>query len=232
VRLIYIVIGGGGKVGSFLARRLVERGHAVAVIEKNEKVCRALACELNAIVIHGDACDYHYQEEAQMDRAHVFAAVTGDDDDNLVACQLARISFKVPGLVARVNNPENETIFNLMGIDAISSTTIIAQLIESMSTIEHIITLHALRKGKIAVVELDIPPEGSEACGRRIKDLGLPPGCLFISLVRGDEVIIPHGGDTLQPGDAVIAVTSVDKEEDLRRVLLGDGPSSSKGSKE
>lgn len=204
----------------------------MAVIEKNEKICRKLACDLNAIVIHGDTCDYHYQEEAQMDRAHVFAAVTGDDDDNLVACQLARTSFQVPRLVARVNNPRSEDIFNLMGIDAISSTTIVAQLIESMSRVEDIITLHALRKGRMAVVELDIPPEGSKACGRRIKDLGLPRGCVFISLVRGDEVIIPHGADILQPGDAVIAVTSVDKEEDLRRVLLGDGPSSSERGRE
>ncbi|WP_287152981.1 NAD-binding protein [Candidatus Solincola tengchongensis] len=217
---MYIVIGGGGKVGSFLAERLIERKHAVAVIEKSERDCQRLARDLNALVIHGDACDYHSQEEAQMSRAHVFAAVTGDDDDNLTACQLARTSFGVPRLVARVNDPANEEIFNLMGIDAISSTTIVARLIESMSTVEDIITLHALRKGKVVVVEVDIPPGGSQACCRRIKEIGLPPGCVLISVVRGEEVIIPRGEDILQPGDSVIAVTAVDKEEELRRLLL------------
>jgi trk system potassium uptake protein TrkA len=218
---IYIVISGGGKVGSFLAERLVERGHAVTVIEKNEKACWKLATSIDAIVIHGDACDYHYQDEAEVIRAHVFAAVTGDDDDNLVACQLARTSFEVPRLVARVNNPKNEQIFTMLGIDAVSSTTIIAALIESMTTVGDIITLHTLHKGKLAMVELEIPPEGSDACTYDIGELELPPACVLISIVRGEEVIIPHGGDRIQAGDAVIAVTLVERKDDLREALLG-----------
>lgn len=207
-------------MGSSLAERLVDGGHAVTVIEKDEKTCWNLATAVDAIVINGDACDYHYQDEAQVNRAHVFAAVTGDDDDNLVACQLARTSFEVPRLVARVNNPKNEQIFTMMGIDVVSSTSIIAGLIESMTTVGDIITLHTMHKGKLAMVELDIPPEGSDACTYEIGELGLPLGCVLISIVRGDEVIIPHGGDRIQAGDAVIAVTLVDKEEALRRKLL------------
>ncbi len=131
-------------------------------------------------------------------------------------------------MVARVNDPANEEIFNLMGIDAISSTTIVARLIESVSTVEDIITLHALRKGKIVVVEVDIPPGGSQACYRKIKDLGLPPGCVLISMIRGEQVVIPRGEDILRPGDSVIAVTAVDKEEELRRLLLTGRPHTDK----
>lgn len=191
------------------------------MIEKDFDVCRQLAESLDAVIIHGDACDYNYQDEAQVNRANVFAAVTGDDDDNLVACQLARTSFGVPRLVARVNNPKNEPIFSAMGVDAVSSTFIVAGLIESTTMVHDIVTLHTLHKGKLAVVELDIPPDGSEACCRAVEDLGLPEGSVLISLVRGDEVIIPHGGDRILPGDQVIAITLTEREGQLRQVLLG-----------
>lgn len=219
MREIYIVISGGGKVGSFLAKRLVEKGHAVTVIEKNAEICEGLSSSLNVMVIHGDACDYRYQEEAQVDRAGVFAAVTGDDDDNLVACQLAKVSFEVPRMVARVNNPKNERIFNLMGIDAISSTTIIGELIERETTIGDIITLYTMQKGKLVIVEVDIPGEGSNACSRPIKELGLPRGCVLVAVVRGEEAIVPHGEDTLRPGDSVIAITSPEQEDKLKGIL-------------
>ena len=216
---IHIVISGGGKVGSFLARQLSEKGHTVVVIEKNEGVCERLATSTSVLVIQGDACDYRYQEEARVDRADVFAAVTGDDDDNLVACQLAKTSFNVPRTVARVNNPKNERIFNLMGVDAISSTTVISHLIEEETTVGDIITLHILQKGKLAIIEVDVPDSGGSSCQKMIKDLGFPQGCVLVSIIRGDEVIIPRGEDMLQPGDSVIAVTGIDKEERLKKIL-------------
>jgi trk system potassium uptake protein TrkA len=218
-RKIYVVIAGGGKVGSFLARKLTEKGNAVAVIEKNERTCRELAASLDIMVVQGDACDLKYQEEAQVGRADVFAAVTGDDDDNLVACQLARVSFNVPRTVARVNNPKNERIFQMMGIDAISSTTVISELIEKRASLGDIITLYTLKKGNLAIVEVDIPEEGSDACCKPVRELGLPKGCVLVTVVRKEEVLIPHGDDVLQPGDSVIAVTSLDQEEYLRRIL-------------
>ncbi|MEJ5187047.1 MAG: NAD-binding protein [Candidatus Geothermincolales bacterium] len=210
---------GGGKVGSFLARKLTEKGNAVAVIEKNERTCRELASSLDIMVVHGDACDFRFQEEAQVDRADVFAAVTGDDDDNLVACQLARVSFNVPRTVARVNNPKNERIFQMMGIDAISSTSVISELIERKTSLGEIITLYTMKKGNLAIVEVDIPEEGSDACCKPVRELGLPKGCVLVTVVRDDEVLIPHGDDVLRPGDSVIAVTSLDKEEYLKKIL-------------
>ncbi len=219
MRRIYIVISGGGKVGSFLAGRLLDKGHAVAVIEKSAEICETLATSINALVINGDACDYRYQEEAHVERADVFAAVTGDDDDNLVACQLAKVSFDVPRNVARVNNPKNEHIFKLMGIDAISSTTIIAELIERETTIGDIITLYTMQKGQLVIVEVDIPERGCKVCGRPISKLGLPKGSVLVAVVKGDEAIVPHGEDVLEPGDSVVAVTSLEQEDRLVSIL-------------
>ncbi|OFW57690.1 MAG: hypothetical protein A2W01_03795 [Candidatus Solincola sediminis] len=216
---MYIVISGGGKVGSFLAGNLLEKGHAVAIIEKNPAICESISTSINALVINGDACDLRYQEEAHVERADVFAAVTGDDDDNLVACQLAKISFDIPRAVARVNNPKNERIFNLMGIDAISSTTVIGELVERETTLGDIMTLYTLQKGKLAIIELDIPEAGSKACCIPIKDLGLPKGCVLVSVIRGEEAIVPHGGDSLEPCDSVIAITSVEQEDKLKDIL-------------
>jgi len=212
---------GGGKVGAFLAETLDAKGHRVAVIERNKELCERLAAITSAVIIHGDGCDIRYQEEADVGGSDVFAAVTGDDDDNLVACQLARTYFRVPRSVARVNNPKNERIFNKLGVDAISSTTVIAQLIEERTTVGDIITLHTLKKGKLAVVELDLPTDRCRSCEVPLRDLGLPPGCVLVSIVRGEEVIIPQGESTLQPGDTVIAVTEPEREADLKRALTG-----------
>lgn len=214
---IHIVISGGGMVGSFLAREFAKK-HTVVIIEKNEDTCERLATRTSAMVICGDACDVRFQQEARVDQADVFAAVTGDDDDNLVACQLAKMSFNVPRAVARVNNPKNERIFNMMGIDAISSTTVIGHLIEEESTLGDIITLNVLRKGKVTILEVEID-EGCKACASKVKDLGMPEGCVLATIIRGEDVIVPRGEDTLKPGDAVIAITAVGKEEELRKVL-------------
>jgi trk system potassium uptake protein TrkA len=218
---IHIVISGGGMVGSFLARHLSERGHAVVVIEKKPERCERLATGTNALVILGDGCDYRTQEEARVDRADVFAAVTGEDDDNLVACQLARTSFGVPRAVARVNNPKNERIFNLMGIDAISSTTVIGHLIEEESTVGDIITLHTLKKGEFAIVEVEVPQQGSRACGVMVKDLRLPKDMVLVTIIRGEDTLLPHGDTVLEPGDSVIAVTAIEREEELKKILTG-----------
>lgn len=213
---------GGGKVGSFLTEALEAKGHLVTVIERNRELCEKIAMRTAATVIEGDGCDLRFQEEAEVDKADVFAAVTGDDDDNLVACQLARTHFQVPRAVARVNNPKNERIFNKLGIDAISSTTVIAQLIEERTTVGDIITLHTLKKGRLAVVELDLPEDRCRSCDVPLRDLGLPKGCVLVSIIRGEEIVIPQGGSTLQPGDTIIAVTEPEKEGELKRVLTGE----------
>ncbi|MDP3013215.1 MAG: NAD-binding protein [Candidatus Subteraquimicrobiales bacterium] len=219
---MYIIINGGGKVGSFLAKTLTEKGHDVAVIERNEQTCRELATQLpRVLVIRGDGCDVPSQEEAGTGHAQVFVSVTGDDDDNLVACQLAKVSFNVPRAVARVNNPKNEPIFHKMGIDAISSTTVISHLVEEEATVGDVITLYSLKKGRLVLVEVELPKEKCLVCHKKIAELSLPEDCVIVTVVRGDEVIIPRGSTVLEAGDSIIALTSINKEEALKKVLTG-----------
>ena len=220
---MYIVINGGGKVASYLARTLIDSGHDVALIEKREDVVDKLSAELpsRTLIILGDGCDATYQEDAGMARADVFAAVTGDDDDNLVACQLARVAFGVPRAVARVNNPKNEHIFNALGIEAISSTTIISRMIEEEATIGDIRTLTQLRKGNMAIVEIELPIDRCVVCDKEVASLNLPGDCILVALVRGEEVVTVHGDTKLQPGDVIIAFTNVIHERALKKALTG-----------
>lgn len=220
---MYVVINGGGKVASFLARQLLENGHAVAVIERREEIAQKLITELpgKPLVILGDGCDPVYQEDAGVSRADVFVAATGDDDDNLVACQLAKIAFGVPRTVARVNNPKNEHIFHTLGIEAVSSTTIIGRLIEEEATIGDIRTLAALRKGDMAIVEIELPVDRCVVCGTKVSELNLPVDCLIVALIRGDDAIPVHGDTEMEPGDVVIAFTNVAQERALKKALTG-----------
>lgn len=221
---MFIVINGGGKVASYLANTMLERGHTIALIEKREAVAEKLAAELpkHPLIILGDGCDVTFQEDAGVGHADVFAAVTGDDDDNLVSCQLAKTAFGVPRCVARVNNPKNQHIFNALGIEAISSTSIIARMIEEETTVGDIRTLANLRKGNMAVVEIELPTDRCVVCDKKVKDLHLPVDCVLFAIVRGDDVITVHGDTTLQAGDVVVAFTGVDHEANLKRALIGE----------
>jgi len=220
---VYIVINGGGKVASYLARTLLESGHDVALIEKREEVADKLATELpsRTLIVLGDGCDAAYQEDAGVARADVFAAVTGDDDDNLVSCQLAKVAFGVPRAVGRVNNPKNERIFNALGIEAISSTTIISRMIEEEATVGDIHTLTTLRKGDMAIVEIELPTDRCVVCDKAVASLDLPGDCILVALIRGEDVVTVHGDTQLQPGDVVIAFTNVEHERALKRALTG-----------
>ncbi|MDI6717282.1 MAG: NAD-binding protein [Actinomycetota bacterium] len=219
---MYIIIGGGGKVGSSLARKLANRGHAVVVLDKSAEKCARIAESTdNVLVINGDACDVKYMEEAGAERADVLAAVTGDDDDNLVMCQLATEGFNIPKAVARVNDPRNERIFHALGINALSSTTIITSLIEKEATIGDIITLQALQKGNLVLVEMDLP-RNTPIDGKKLVDIKLPKKVVLVSVIRDDEVIIPRGNTILKAGDAVIALTVPDNEQALRDILAGE----------
>ncbi len=221
---MYVVINGGGKVASYLARTLLERDHAVAVIEKRGEIVEKLLAELPAspLIIQGDGCDAAFQEDAGTGRADVFVAATGDDDDNLVSCQLAKIAFGVPRAISRVNNPKNERIFNALGIEAISSTTIISRMIEEEATIGDLRTLISLRQGNMAIVEIELPTDRCVVCNKAVASLDLPSECILVALVRGEEVITVHGDTELQPGDVVIAFTKVEHEAALKRALTGE----------
>ncbi len=221
---MYIIVVGGGKVGYYLAKTLLEEGNEVLVIEKDAHRCSLLTDELaEASILQGDGCEVAYMAEAGMRRADVVVAVTGDDEDNLVICQVARVRFNVPRTVARVNNPKNQAIFRKLGIDVtVSSTELILSQIEQVLPAQSLFHLLTLRSVGISFIELEIPPT-SPALGRPVRDLGIPDDSVLPLVIRQEEKpIIPFGDTVLEAGDQVIAVTSEASEVTLRRILCGE----------
>lgn len=221
---MYIVIVGGGKVGHQLAKTLSTNSkHEIAVVEKDTTLCSEMAEEIdNILVIEGDGCDPRYLEDAGIRKADVVAAVTGDDEDNIVVCQLAKEYFDVSRTIARVNDPRNEHIFNELGVDIpINSTAIIARIIEEETSLEDFINLMTIQKGKLALVRVDLM-EKSPVTNKRIDSIKLPPNAVIVSIVRGEEVIIPNGKTKLEEGDDIIAVTTIENEQALLHTLLGE----------
>jgi trk system potassium uptake protein TrkA len=231
---MFVAINGGGEVGSFLARTLFGKGHAVSVIDKRSEVMRKLAEEVptDILLVEGDGCDIRALEDAGVDRADVFASVTPHDEENLVSCQLARLHFGVRRVVARVSSPRNEGAFHALGIDAISSTTVISQLIEEQLTVGDIIRLYTLQKGQLGIVEVEVQEGAAAADGRTVAELGLPDDIVLVSLTRGDRLLIPRGRTSLQPGDRVMAVTMAGREAELARLLRGKGATAHRRGRE
>lgn len=217
---MYIALAGGGKVGRSIAVDLLAEGHDVTIIEKVEDRCEELLRDHDLLVIHGDACDVRYLEQARLERADVFAATTHDDDDNFVACQLALTSFGVPRAISRVNSPRNEEIFERMNIEAVSTTSLISRLIREELTVGEMIHLYTLRAGKVNLVEMDIPA-GKDGV-RPIADLTLPRESVIVAIFRGEEIIIPRGDTVIKGKDQVIALTTPELEDDLRAAVLDE----------
>jgi len=218
---MFIVVVGAGKVGYYLAKRLVANKHTVSIIEKDKALCEEIAKELEAMVVNGDGCDPRILEDAGINRAHVVAAVTGDDEDNLIICQLAKEKFGAQRAVARVNNPDNEHTFAELGIDVpVDSTKIIAKVIEEEVSFSDFVNLMSFKRGKLAIVRVDLP-EDSPIINREVKDIRLPPDSVLVSVLRGEEVIVPKGETVLKPGDDVIALTLVGNEPQLLNLLVG-----------
>jgi len=218
---MYIIIIGAGKVGYFLAKRLTEGKHIVSIIDKNKVVCEDTARDIEALVINGDGCDPRILEEAGISRADVVAAVTGDDEDNLIICQLAKERFSVQRTVGRVNNPDNEHTFSELGIDIpVDSTKIIAKIIEEEVSFSDFVTLMSFKRGKLAIVRVDLPQD-SPVINKEVKDIVLPENSVLVSILRKDDVIVPKGNTILQPGDDVVALTLIGNEPQLLSLLAG-----------
>jgi trk system potassium uptake protein TrkA len=219
---MYIVVVGGGKVGYYLAKELIDAGHELVILEKNAGRARQIADELGSIVLNRDGCEGKHLAEAGANRAAIICAVTGDDEDNLVVCQMAKHHFDVPRTIARVNNPRNEDLFRHLGVDEIISPTRMALAsIEQDIPVHELLHLAQLKGGELELVEAQIA-EDSPAVGRRPADLALPEGCALFLLLRGNAVQQVRPDTVFQPGDKVIAVAKADGDEVLRRELIGD----------
>jgi len=218
---MYILIVGAGKVGYFLAKRLCLGKHTVSIVENDKLVCEQIARELDALVIQGDGCDPRILQEAGIERADVVAAVTGDDEDNLIICQLAKERFSVRRSVGRINNPDNEHTFAELGVDVpVDATKIIAKIIEEEVSFSDFVNLMSFKRGKLAIVRVDLPND-SPVIEKEIKDIELPSDSVLVSIVRQDEVIVPKGNTVLKPGDDIIALTLIGNEPQLLNLLVG-----------
>jgi len=218
---MYIIIVGAGKVGYFLAKRLCQNKHGVSIVEKDKTTCEEIAKELEVLAIRGDGCDPQILEQAGATRADVVAAVTGDDEDNLIICQLAKELFHIQRTVGRVNNPQNEQTFSELGVDIpMNSTEIIAKIIEEEVSFSDFVSLLSFKLGKLAIVRVDLPKD-SPVIDKQVKDVQWPENSVLLSVVRKDDVIIPRGDTILRAGDDVIALTMVGNESQLSNLLAG-----------
>jgi len=211
---MYIVIVGGGQVGYYLTRALLIEGHEVLVIEKDTALVSTIEDELGSVCVQGDGCEISVLREAGVERADLFIAVTSRDEDNLVACQVAKHKFNVPRTIARVSNPQNETLFNKLGIDiTVSSVKLILEHIEEEIPIRPLTHLLALQDSQANIIGMKIP-SASSAVGKQIKDIPLPQGSIVLLIIHKEaELVVPTADTTIQAEDRLIAVANTDQEE-------------------
>ena len=222
---MFVIVGGGGKVGYHLARALIAE-HEVLIIEIDPARVDFIAEELGAeVIMQGDACDAATMERAGMERADLVAAVTGDDEDNLTFCQIAKAKFSVPRSVARINNPQNEQLFRKLGIDStVSATNLIMAHIEQELPWRGLISLVTLRGHGLEIVEVRVPRE-AHIVGRQMRQLLLPPGALISLVIDPDGTPrLPAPDTMIHADDILIAVTDVESEEALRNALTSPVP--------
>src|SRR5512141_1847373 len=181
---MFVLVVGGGKVGYYLTRELLQAGHEVVLMEKDRARASQIADEIGSIVVAQDGCEGKYLGQAGSNRADIVAAVTGDDEDNLVICQMAKHHFDVPRTIARVNNPKNEELFRHLGVDEIISPTRMALgSIEQDIPVHELLHLAALGVGELEIIEARLQ-HGSPAIGRIALDLVVPQGCSLFGVIR------------------------------------------------
>ncbi|MGE0881637.1 MAG: TrkA family potassium uptake protein [Acidimicrobiia bacterium] len=221
-----VVIAGGGSVGKFIAEQLLAGNHEVLIVDNDPAVVkRAQSAGEPAGVpwLLADACEVTKLADAGLENADVVAAVTGDDEDNLVISLLAKQEFGVPRIVARVNNPKNEWMFNeSWGVDvAVSTPHLLTALVQEAVSVGSFVRLLSFEGGRARLAEVTLAA-GSPANDREIAELGLPRDSTVVAVLRSDRVIVPRGDTTVRAGDEVIVLVTNDSEEDVRRILTGD----------
>lgn len=216
---MYILIVGAGKVGWNLARELLDNGHEVTLIENRRTRYLAVEQELEHNVQYGDASELWVLERAGIERADVVITVTGDDEDNMLICQVAREKYGVGRVVARVNNPRNKPYFDLLGIrPAVSATELILRLIEHEVPKYGFVHLLDLPEEQLGIVEFELGDD-SPVIGERVGDLSMPEGSLLISVLRGGGGFVPNADTILESGDEVLAVLDTGKEKELQMLF-------------
>jgi trk system potassium uptake protein len=216
---MYIIIGGGGDVGYYLTRNLLNQGHEVLLLEKGKERFQSLSAELGQSVLRGDACEASTMEEAGAKRADAVIAVTGEDEDNLVICQLAKQRFRVGRTIARLNNPKHDVLFQKLGIDVtVSPTKSILSLVESELPGRRFVLLMTLKRAGLEILEMTVPPL-SPVVGKRLEQINLPRRSNLALIMRDNEPIFPSADVQIQANDEIYALVNHDGEEELRNTF-------------
>jgi trk system potassium uptake protein TrkA len=223
---MYIIVVGAGKVGWNLARELLEKEHEVTVIESNRRRYLTVEQELEHNVSYGDASELWVLERAGIQRADMVIAVTGDDEDNILICQVAKEKYEVGQIIARVNNPRNRPHFDLLGIKpSVSATDLILRLLEHEVPEYGLVHLLDLQEEQLEIIEMLLGKDCA-VTGIRVGDLSMPEGSLLISVLRDGKGFVPGPDTVLEPGDEVLAVLDPGKEDELKEIF---GPGSGNG---
>jgi len=221
----YIIVIGAGKVGWNLARELLDKGHEITLIENERNRYLTVEQELEHNVQYGDASELWVLERAGISRADMVIAVTGDDEDNMLICQVAREKYLVERIIARVNNPRNREHFELLNIKPyVSATDLILRLIEHEVPEYGLVHLLDLPEERLEIIEMELGKD-SRVAGQKVGELEMPEGSLLISVLRQGEGFVPGPDTVLEAGDEVLAVLDPGLEEELKTFFGSDGAS-------
>jgi trk system potassium uptake protein TrkA len=220
---MYVIVAGAGKVGWNLAREMIAKDQEVTLIESDHRRYRIVQEELEHAVAYGDATELWVLERAGIQRADLVIAVTGDDEDNILICQMAKEKYGVQRIVARVNNPRNLQHFRLLDIQpAVSATDLILRLIEHEVPEYGLVQLLALEEERLEIIEVEVGA-GSAAAGRRVQDVLLPEGALIISVLRNGTGFVPKAESVIEAGDEVLLILDPGLEENITPQFASDG---------
>jgi trk system potassium uptake protein len=219
---MYIIVVGGGRLGYNLLKALLNEGHEVLVLEKDARICKTITDELGAVCYRGDGCEAATLAEVGTGRADMLVAVTGDDEDNLVSCQVAKHKHNVPRTIARIRNPQNAALFKKLGVDVtVSTTDLILEAIQSEVPTHTVTQLLTIEDKGLIIVDAKITAD-STTIGKAIKDLVLPKESKLALIIPGQgSPHVPTPNTVLLAGDQIIAITTQDSKEALRAALGG-----------
>jgi trk system potassium uptake protein TrkA len=217
-----VAVAGAGNVGTFIASELVENGHEVLLLEQNPEVAAKVPTRDGMEVRVADACEVSSLKEAGLETCDVVVAATGDDEDNLVVSLLAKQEFAVPRVIARVNHPKNEWLFNeTWGVDlSVSTPHLITALVDEAVSVGRLVRLFQLEGGQVRLVEVRLG-EDSPITGQAIREINVPRDATFVAIVRDDHVVMARGDTVFHPGDEVLALVTPESEDEVRRMLTG-----------
>ena len=225
------IIIGGGKIGYNLLKTLIERGYDVTLVEINEDVCRKIADDTNTNVICGDGTDIDVLKDAGIMRADIIAAVTGNDEENLVVCQIAKKGFNIRKSIARINNPKNIATFKALGVDqTVCSTAVIANLIEYEFDRDVCRIVQTFDRGTMILVEVQVN-ESNRWLNSTVKDLTLPPECVLASILRDEKIIFPRGDTQIMLNDNVHIITTRSTFPEIKKLFHNGGAQYAKQKK-